>query len=142
MNLHEFQGKQLFREYGLPVSKGFAVTSVSDAVELQKIGGTKWVVKVQVHAGGRGKPAESNWLTHLMKSRISLTLVRKNLVTYQTDEHGQLVSSILVEDCTDIKDELYLGAVIDRTAKRIVFVISTEVASKLKKSLRKRQIKS
>ena len=135
MNLHEFQGKQLFREYGLPVSKGFAVTSASDAVEAaKKIGGTKWVVKAQVHAGGRGKAGGVKLVDTLDEiENFSNLWLGKNLVTYQTGEHGQLVSSILVEDCTDIKDELYLGAVIDRTAKRIVFMASTEGGVEIEK---------
>ena len=135
MNLHEFHGKQLFREYGLPVSKGFAVTSASDAVEAaKKIGGTKWVVKAQVHAGGRGKAGGVKLVDTLDEiENFSNLWLGKNLVTYQTDEHGQLVSSILVEDCTDIKDELYLGAVIDRTAKRIVFMASTEGGVEIEK---------
>ena len=135
MNLHEFQGKQLFREYGLPVSKGFAVTSANDAVEAaKKIGGTKWVVKAQVHAGGRGKAGGVKLVDTLDEiENFSNLWLGKNLVTYQTDEHGQLVSSILVEDCTDIKDELYLGAVIDRTAKRIVFMASTEGGVEIEK---------
>ena len=135
MNLHEFQGKQLFREYGLPVSKGFAVTSASDAVEAaKKIGGTKWVVKAQIHAGGRGKAGGVKLVDTLDEiENFSNLWLGKNLVTYQTDEHGQLVSSILVEDCTDIKDELYLGAVIDRTAKRIVFMASTEGGVEIEK---------
>ena len=135
MNLHEFQGKQLFREYGLPVSKGFAVTSASDAVKgAKKIGGTKWVVKAQVHAGGRGKAGGVKLVDTLDEiENFSNLWLGKNLVTYQTDEHGQLVSSILVEDCTDIKDELYLGAVIDRTAKRIVFMASTEGGVEIEK---------
>ena len=135
MNLHQFQGKQLFREYGLPVSKGFAVTSASDAVEAaKKIGGTKWVVKAQVHAGGRGKAGGVKLVDTLDEiENFSNLWLGKNLVTYQTDEHGQLVSSILVEDCTDIKDELYLGAVIDRTAKRIVFMASTEGGVEIEK---------
>ena len=135
MNLHEFQGKHIFREYGLPVSKGFAVTSASDAVEAaKKIGGTKWVVKAQVHAGGRGKAGGVKLVDTLDEiENFSNLWLGKNLVTYQTDEHGQLVSSILVEDCTDIKDELYLGAVIDRTAKRIVFMASTEGGVEIEK---------
>ena len=135
MNLHEFQGKQLFREYGLPVSKGFAVTSASDAVAAaKKIGGTKWVVKAQVHAGGRGKAGGVKLVDTLDEiENFSNLWLGKNLVTYQTDEYGQLVSSILVEDCTDIKDELYLGAVIDRTAKRIVFMASTEGGVEIEK---------
>ena len=74
MNLHEYQAKQLFAEYGLPVSEGYAVDTADEAVEAaQKIGGDKWVVKVQVHAGGRGKAGGVNWWTRWMKSGISPT---------------------------------------------------------------------
>ena len=135
MNLHEYQGKQLFRDYGLPVSQGFAVKSAKDAEEAAKeIGGSKWVVKAQVHAGGRGKAGGVKLVESLQEIKdFSNYWLGKNLVTYQTDEHGQPVSSILVEECTDIQDELYLGAVIDRTAKKIVFMASTEGGVEIEK---------
>ena len=128
MNLHEYQGKQLFAEYGLPVSKGYAVDTPKEAAEAaDKIGGTEWVVKAQVHAGGRGKAGG----VKLLKSKEDIKAfaqkwLGKNLVTYQTDEHGQPVSKILVESCTDIAQELYLGAVVDRGSRRVVFMASTE----------------
>ena len=128
MNLHEYQGKQLFAEYGLPVSKGYAVDTPKEAAEAaDKIGGTEWVVKAQVHAGGRGKAGG----VKLLKSKEDIKAfaqkwLGKNLVTYQTDEHGQPVSKILVESCTDIAQELYLGAVVDRASPRVVFMASTE----------------
>ena len=135
MNLHEYQGKQLFRDYGLPVSQGFAVKSAKDAEEAAKeIGGSKWVVKAQVHAGGRGKAGGVKLVESLEEIKdFSNYWLGKNLVTYQTDEHGQPVSSILVEECTDIQDELYLGAVIDRTAKKIMFMASTEGGVEIEK---------
>jgi len=135
MNLHEYQGKQLFRDYGLPVSRGFAVKSAKDAEEAARdIGGSKWVVKAQVHAGGRGKAGGVKLVESLEEIKdFSNYWLGKNLVTYQTDEHGQPVSSILVEECTDIQDELYLGAVIDRTAKKIVFMASTEGGVEIEK---------
>ena len=135
MNLHEYQGKQLFRDYGLPVSQGFAVKNAKDALEAAKeIGGSKWVVKAQVHAGGRGKAGGVKLVESLEEIEdFSNYWLGKNLVTYQTDEHGQPVSSILVEECTDIQDELYLGAVIDRTAKKIVFMASTEGGVEIEK---------
>ena len=135
MNLHEYQGKQLFRDYGLPVSRGFAVKSAKDAEEAaREIGGSKWVVKAQVHAGGRGKAGGVKLVESLEEIKdFSNYWLGKNLVTYQTDEHGQPVSSILVEECTDIQDELYLGAVIDRTAKKIVFMASTEGGVEIEK---------
>ena len=128
MNLHEYQGKQLFADYGLPVSKGYAVDTPLEAAEAADlIGGDMWVVKAQVHAGGRGKAGG----VKLVKTKDEIrefasNWLGKNLVTYQTDENGQPVSKILVESCTDIAEELYLGAVVDRSSRRIVFMASTE----------------
>ncbi|MFP8965249.1 ADP-forming succinate--CoA ligase subunit beta [Pokkaliibacter sp. CJK22405] len=135
MNLHEYQAKQLFAEYGLPVSKGFAVDTPEAAAEAcQTIGGDMWVVKAQVHAGGRGKAGG----VKLVKSpadaqEFAANWLGKNLVTYQTDEKGQPVSKILVESCTDIAKELYLGAVVDRSTRRIVFMASTEGGVEIEK---------
>jgi len=128
MNLHEYQAKQLFREFGLPVSDGYAVDTADEAVEAaKKIGGDKWVVKCQVHAGGRGKAGGVKLVSTLDEVRaFADNWVGKNLVTYQTDEKGQPVSKILVESCTDIAQELYLGAVVDRATRKIVFMASTE----------------
>jgi succinyl-CoA synthetase beta subunit len=128
MNLHEYQGKQLFAEYGLPVSKGYAVDSPKEAAEAcDKIGGTQWVVKAQVHAGGRGKAGGVKLVRSKDEARaFAQQWLDKRLVTYQTDANGQPVSKILVEACTDIDKELYLGAVIDRASRRIVFMASTE----------------
>ncbi|MCH8532711.1 MAG: ADP-forming succinate--CoA ligase subunit beta [Saccharospirillum sp.] len=128
MNLHEYQSKQLFREYGLPVSDGYACDTPEEAVAAaEKIGGNMWVVKAQVHAGGRGKAGG----VKLVKSGAEIhdfaeKWLGKNLVTFQTDENGQPVSKILVETCTDIANELYLSAVVDRGSRRIVFMASTE----------------
>jgi len=135
MNLHEYQGKQLFAEYGLPVSRGYAVETPHEAAEAADlIGGNMWVVKAQVHAGGRGKAGG----VKLVKSKDEIRdfasqWLGKNLVTYQTDANGQPVSRILVESCTDIADELYLGAVVDRSSRRIVFMASTEGGVEIEK---------
>ena len=128
MNLHEYQAKQLFAEYGLPVSTGIAVDTADEAVAAaEKIGGDKWVVKVQVHAGGRGKAGGVKLVDTLDDVRaFADAWVGKNLVTIQTDANGQPVSKIYVESCTDIDRELYLGAVIDRGTRRVVFMASTE----------------
>jgi succinyl-CoA synthetase beta subunit len=128
MNLHEYQGKQLFAEYGLPVSKGIAAATAEEAVAAaDKIGGDKWVVKAQVHAGGRGKAGGVKLVTTKEEIKaFAEQWLGKNLVTYQTDANGQPVSRILVETCTDIADELYLGAVVDRSTRRIIFMASTE----------------
>ncbi|WP_206485400.1 ADP-forming succinate--CoA ligase subunit beta [Thalassotalea sp. G2M2-11] len=128
MNLHEYQAKQLFAEYGLPVSEGFACDTPQEAAEAaDKIGGDMWVVKAQVHAGGRGKAGG----VKLVKTKDEIkefaqNWLGKNLVTYQTDANGQPVAKILVESCTDIANELYLGAVVDRGTRRVVFMASTE----------------
>ena len=135
MNLHEYQGKQLFAEYGLPVSNGIACDTPEEAAAAaDTIGGNKWVVKAQVHAGGRGKAGG----VKLVESKAEIKAfaekwLGKNLVTYQTDEKGQPVSKILVEDCTDIDQELYLGAVVDRSSRRVVFMASTEGGVEIEK---------
>lgn len=135
MNLHEYQGKQLFAQYGLPVSKGYAVDTPEAAAEAaQKIGGDKWVVKAQVHAGGRGKAGGVKLVDSPEAAKeFAANWLGKNLVTYQTDENGQPVSKILVETCTDIAQELYLGAVVDRSTRRIVFMASTEGGVEIEK---------
>ena len=128
MNLHEYQGKELFAKFGLPVSKNRVITSADDAVDAcRDIGGNKWVVKAQVHAGGRGK-AGGVKLVSTPEEAVEFAnhWLGKRLITYQTDSNGQLVNSILVEECTDIAKELYLSAVVDRGTQRIVFIGSSE----------------
>lgn len=135
MNLHEYQAKQLFAEYGLPVSEGYACATPQETAEAaDKIGGNTWVVKCQVHAGGRGKAGG----VKLAKSKDEIRAfaqnwLGKNLVTYQTDANGQPVTKILVESCTDIAKELYLGAVVDRGSRRVVFMASTEGGVEIEK---------
>ena len=135
MNLHEYQAKQLFAEYGLPVSEGIAVDTAADATAAaKKIGGSKWVVKAQVHAGGRGKAGGVKLVdTPEEAGAFAEQWLGKNMVTYQTDAGGQPVSKILVETCTDIAQELYLGAVIDRSSRRIVFMASVEGGVEIEK---------
>ncbi len=128
MNLHEYQGKELFAKFGLPVSKNRVIASADDAVDAcRDIGGNKWVVKAQVHAGGRGK-AGGVKLVSTPEEAVEFAnhWLGKRLITYQTDSNGQLVNSILVEECTDIAKELYLSAVVDRGTQRIVFIGSSE----------------
>jgi len=128
MNLHEYQGKELFKKFGLPVSKNKVITSADEAVNAcRDIGGNKWVVKAQVHAGGRGK-AGGVKLVNAPEEALEFAnqWLGKRLVTYQTDSNGQLVNSILIEECTDIAKELYLSAVVDRGTQKIVFIGSSE----------------
>lgn len=135
MNLHEYQAKALFQEYGLPVSVGHAVDTPDEAVAAaEKIGGTRWVAKAQVHAGGRGKAGGVKLCDSLDEVRaFAEKWVGQRLVTFQTDEKGQPVSKIYVENCTDIASELYLGAVIDRGTRRVVFMASTEGGVEIEK---------
>ncbi len=128
MNLHEYQGKELFAKFGLPVSKNKVITTADDAVNAcRDIGGNKWVVKAQVHAGGRGKAGGVKLVTTPDEAvKFANHWLGKRLVTYQTDSNGQLVNSILVEECADIAKELYLSAVVDTGTQRIVFIGSSE----------------
>jgi len=135
MNLHEYQGKALFADYGLPVSTGHAVDSAEAAIKAANdIGGERWVVKAQVHAGGRGKAGGVKLVdSPEAVGEFAANWLGQRLVTYQTDADGQPVSRILVESCTDIADELYLGAVVDRASRRIVFMASTEGGVEIEK---------
>ena len=135
MNLHEYQAKQLFADYGLPVSQGYACDSSAEAVKAaQTIGGDKWVVKAQVHAGGRGKAGGVKLVQSLAEvEEFADQMLGKYLVTYQTDENGQPVRKILVEACSKIEKELYLGAVVDRATRKITFMASTEGGVEIEK---------
>ena len=128
MNLHEYQGKLLFAQYNLPISKGKVIFKSSDAENVcNEIGGSKWVVKAQVHAGGRGKAGGVELIdSPELATKFAKKWLGKRLVTYQTDKEGQLVNSILIEECTDISKELYLSAVVDRDSQKIVFIGSSE----------------
>ena len=128
MNLHEYQSKALFRDFGLPVSRGKAVDTPGDAVEAAKeLGGGKWVCKVQVHAGGRGKAGGVRLVDDLDGVRdFAAEWLGKRLVTVQTDAEGQPVAKIFVEEAATIDRELYLGAVVDRASRRVVVMASTE----------------
>lgn len=135
MNLHEYQGKELFAQYGLPVSKGIAARTIEEAVDaINHIDGDQWVIKAQVHAGGRGKAGGVKLVSSEEEVKeFAEKWLGNNLVTYQTDANGQPVSRILVESCTDIDQELYLGAVVDRASRRVVFMASTEGGVEIEK---------
>ncbi len=128
MNLHEYQAKQLFASYGLPVPRGEVAYNVDDALQVAaQLPTLRWVVKAQVHAGGRGK-AGGVKLVSTKEELVNFTksLLGTRLVTYQTDAKGQPVNAVLVEETSDIARELYLGAVVDRASRRVVFMASTE----------------
>ena len=128
MNLHEYQGKEIFAKYDLPVSKGKVVRSVSEVKQAcNEIGGNRWVAKAQVHAGGRGKSGGVALCDTVEEvSDFAKRWIGQKLVTYQTDKNGQLVNCILIEECTDIADELYFSAVVDRSSKEVAIIASSE----------------
>ncbi|RYY80327.1 MAG: ADP-forming succinate--CoA ligase subunit beta [Moraxellaceae bacterium] len=128
MNLHEYQAKALLKQYGMPVQEGILATTPEEAAAaFEKIGNFA-VIKAQVHAGGRGKAGG----VKIAKSKeeaaqIARDLIGTRLVTYQTDADGQPVNSVLVcEDVYPVERELYLGAVVDRSTRRVTFMASTE----------------
>ena len=128
MNLHEYQGKQLFAEYGLPVSKGVAAETVQEAIAAADIiGGDRWVVKAQVHAGGRGKAGGVKFFKSVEEARtLSEQIIGMNLVTKQTGEEGILVEAALLEAPSNIATELYVAVTIDRALGAPVVMISQE----------------
>ncbi|VAW53542.1 Succinyl-CoA ligase [ADP-forming] beta chain [hydrothermal vent metagenome] len=135
MNLHEYQAKQIFAQYGMPVPNNQAVESIDGVADaLKKLAGDRWVVKAQVHAGGRGKAGgvklvdSADAVTQAVKAMLGT-----NLVTYQTDAQGQPVNQVLIEEISNIKNELYLGAVIDRASQRVVIMASTEGGMEIEK---------
>jgi succinyl-CoA synthetase beta subunit len=128
MNLHEFQAKQLFKRYGISTPEGQAVTSGSQARQAaQQLGGERWVIKAQVHTGGRGKAGGVKVVDSLdAVSDVAYDLLGSHLVTKQTSDKGLPINQILVEMPSDIQRELYIAVLVDRVMKRIVFMISAE----------------
>lgn len=128
MNIHEYQAKRLFADYGIPVARHVVIEALDQLdAALDAFPGERWVIKAQVHAGGRGKAGG----VRLVKGRkaaheAAQGLLGTRLVTAQTDDHGQPINSLLVEAPCTIARELYLGAVVDRSRRRIVFMASTE----------------
>ncbi|MDH5301827.1 MAG: ADP-forming succinate--CoA ligase subunit beta [Gammaproteobacteria bacterium] len=128
MNLHEYQAKQLFAQYGVAVPKNIVVSSVAEVdAAIKQVGGDRWVVKAQVHAGGRGKAGG----VKLVKSKQEVSdfvkqMLGSRLVTFQTTAEGQPVHQVLIEAPSNIARELYLGAVVDRDKRKITIMASTE----------------
>lgn len=127
MNLHEYQAKQIFKQYGLPVSSGIACTSAEEAVAaISQLQGEQWAIKCQVHAGGRGKAGGVKLVRNADEVKaFAEQWLGKRLVTFQTDANGQPVNTIYLEETCNIARELYLGAVIDRSAQKVVFMASS-----------------
>ncbi len=135
MNLHEYQAKALMRDFGAKVPKGRVATTAKEAMAIaDELGTERFVVKAQVHAGGRGKAGGVKIVkTKDEVGEVAQALLGTRLVTYQTDEHGQPVNQVLVEAPSNIVHEYYLGAVIDRASQKIAFMTSTEGGVEIEK---------
>src|SRR5436853_2447478 len=128
MKIHEYQGKQILREYGVPTPRGFPAMSVDEAVEAaNKLGGKVWVVKAQIHAGGRGKGGGVKVAKSIddVRSRAK-EILGMQLITHQTGPEGQKVRRLLIEEGADINKELYAGMVVDRGTQKVVLMASSE----------------
>ena len=128
MNIHEYQAKAVLREFGVPVPRGLPAFSVEEAVAAAtELGGPVWVVKAQIHAGGRGKAGGVKVVKSIESVRAEAKrLLGSVLVTHQTGPHGKEVNRLYVEDGSQIDREFYLSALVDRESSRIAFVVSTE----------------
>src|SRR6476660_9430885 len=128
MKIHEYQGKELFRRFGVAPPRGFPCFSVDEAVEAaRKLGGTVWVVKARIHAGGRGKGGGVKVAKSLDEvKRHAGQILGMQLKTHQTGPEGQKVRRLLIEEGADIKEELYLGMVVDRSTQRVALMASSE----------------
>jgi len=128
MNLHEYQAKNLYREYNIPTTKGKLLTHPSQLDDiLRTIGKDRWVIKAQVHAGGRGKAGGVVLVNSKQQANEEVRrLLGSNLVTYQTNANGQPVNSIYIEEPCEIEDEIYLAFIVDRTSQRIMIITSSE----------------
>src|SRR4051812_6602919 len=128
MKIHEYQGKEILRKFGIPTPKGFAAFSVEEAVDAaKKLGGKVWVVKAQIHAGGRGKGGGVKVAKSLDQVKeFSKQILGMQLKTHQTGPEGQKVRRLLIEEGAEIEKELYLGMVVDRGTQKVVLMASTE----------------
>ncbi len=135
MNIHEYQAKEIFAKYGVPVPKGKVAFSVEEAVENAKeLGGKIWVVKAQIHAGGRGLGGGVKLAKSIDEVReLATEILGMTLVTHQTGPEGKLVQKIYIEEGADIADELYLGVVLDRAKEMPVIMASTEGGMEIEK---------
>jgi len=128
MKIHEYQGKEILRQFAVPVPRGIAAFSVQEAVEAaQKLGGPVWVVKAQIHAGGRGKGGGVKVAKSIDDvKRLASEILGMQLVTHQTGALGQKVRRLYIEDGADIQKEYYVSVVTDRASQKIAFIASSE----------------
>jgi succinyl-CoA synthetase beta subunit len=128
MKIHEYQGKEILRNFGVPVPRGIPAFTVQEAVEAaQKLGGPVWVVKAQIHAGGRGKGGGVKLARSIDEvKKLAGEILGMQLITHQTGPEGQKVRRLLIEDGADIKKEYYVSAVTDRATQKVAFIVSSE----------------
>ena len=128
MNIHEYQAKKILAQYGVPVPRGGVAHSATGAIyQANELGGDKWIVKAQVHSGARGKAGGVKLCESPKEiSQFCDQFLGNNLVTNQTGPEGKMVSSIYVEEATDIIKELYFSIVLDRATQKVTLVVSTE----------------
>ena len=128
MKVHEYQGKEILRRFGIPTPRGIPAFSVDEAVKAaEALGGAVWVVKAQIHAGGRGKGGGVKLGKSIDAVReLAGQILGMQLITHQTGPRGQKVRRLLIEEGADIKKELYVGMVVDRTTQRVVLMASSE----------------
>ncbi|MEZ7934636.1 MAG: ADP-forming succinate--CoA ligase subunit beta [Sulfurospirillum sp.] len=135
MNIHEYQAKEIFKRYNVPTPNGYVAFSVEEAVEnAKKLGGSLWVVKAQIHAGGRGLGGGVKLARSLEEVKtLAGQILGMTLVTHQTGPAGKLVQKIYIEEGADIADELYLGVVLDRAREMPVIMASREGGMEIEK---------
>lgn len=128
MKIHEYQGKEILRQFGVPVPRGIPAFTVQEAVEAaQKLGGPVWVVKAQIHAGGRGKGGGVKVAKSIEDvQRLAGDILGMQLVTHQTGPEGQKVRRLYIEDGADIQKEYYVSVVTDRATQKVAFIASSE----------------
>jgi len=128
MKIHEYQGKELLRQFGVPVPRGIPAFNVQEAVEAaQKLGGNVWVVKAQIHAGGRGKGGGVKVARSVDEVKtLSGQILGMQLKTHQTGPEGQKVRRLLIEEGADIKKEYYVAALTDRATQKVAVMASSE----------------
>ncbi len=140
MNIHEYQAKAVLREFGVPVPRGIAAFTVAEAEKAaHQLGGPVWVVKAQIHAGGRGKAGGVKVVRSIADVRREAErLLGSTLVTHQTGPHGKDVHRLYIEDGSNIDREFYLSALVDRASSRVAFVASTEGGMEIEEVARTR----
>src|SRR6266478_4330967 len=140
MNIHEYQAKVVLREFGVPVPRGIPAFSVAEAEKAaHQLGGPAWVVKAQIHAGGRGKAGGVKVVNSIEAvTREATRILGSTLVTHQTGPKGKVVSRLYIEEGSAIEKEFYLSALVDRNTSRVAFVVSTEGGMDIEEVARER----